>query len=127
MATINSMANNTYMMLTMAQNNGLTLFGSNTAASAKSGDIWSNYGNSSAAASAMMSGISEVSSSKRELLASYDNAAKGFKQAGFAWKDTMGTDKMPQITQDTHNEITKRFDDLYAQLTGKAAEEGKSE
>jgi flagellar capping protein FliD len=79
MATINSMANNTYMMLTMAQNNGLTLFGSNTAASAKSGDIWSNYGNSSAAASAMMSGISEVSSSKRELLASYDNAAKGFK------------------------------------------------
>ena len=79
MATISSMANNTYTMLTMAQNNGLTLFGSNTAASAKSGDIWSNYGNSSAAASAMMSGISEVSSSKRELLASYDNAAKGFK------------------------------------------------
>ena len=79
MATINSMGNNTYMMLTMAQNNGLTLFGSNTAASAKSGDIWSNYGNSSAAASAMMSGISEVSSSKRELPASYDNAAKGFK------------------------------------------------
>ena len=79
MATINSMANNTYTMLTMAQNNGLSMFGSNTAASAKSGDIWSNYGNSSAAASAMMSGISEVSSSKRELLASYDNAAKGFK------------------------------------------------
>jgi len=79
MATINSMANNTYTMLTMAQNNGLSMFGSNAAASAKSGDIWSNYGNSSAAASAMMSGISEVSSSKRELLASYDNAAKGFK------------------------------------------------
>ena len=79
MATISSMANNTYTMLTMAQNNGLSMFGSNTAASAKSGDIWSNYGNSSAAASAMMSGISEVSSSKRELLASYDNAAKGFK------------------------------------------------
>jgi flagellar capping protein FliD len=73
------MVNNTYTMLTMAQNNGLSMFGSNTAASAKSGDIWSNYGNSSAAASAMMSGISEVSSSKRELLASYDNAAKGFK------------------------------------------------
>ncbi len=79
MATISSMANNTYTMLTMAQNNGLSMFGSNAAASAKSGDIWSNYGNSSAAASAMMSGISEVSSSKRELLASYDNAAKGFK------------------------------------------------
>lgn len=79
MATISSMANNTYTMLTMAQNNGLSMFGSNAAASAKSGDIWSNYGNSSAAASVMMSGISEVSSSKRELLASYDNAAKGFK------------------------------------------------
>jgi flagellar capping protein FliD len=73
------MANNTYTMLTMAQNNGLSMFGSNAAASAKSGDIWSNYGNSSAAASVMMSGIFEVSSSKRELLASYDNAAKGFK------------------------------------------------
>jgi len=52
---------------------------------------------------------------------------EGFKQAGLAWKETLGTDKMPQITQDTHAEITKRFDDLYAKLTGKAADEGKSE
>jgi hypothetical protein len=74
------MANNTYMMLTMAQNNGLSLFGSSYAnSSQKSNDIWSNYGSSSSAASAMLSGVSEVSSSKRELLASYDNAAKGFK------------------------------------------------
>jgi flagellar capping protein FliD len=74
------MANNTYMMLTMAQNNGLNLFGNNSASSSsKSNDIWSNYGSSSSAASAMLSGVSEVSSSKRELLASYDNAAKGFK------------------------------------------------
>jgi len=80
MATISSMANNTYMMLTMAQNNGLSLFGSSYAnSSQKSNDIWSNYGSSSSAASAMLSGVSEVSSSKRELLASYDNAAKGFK------------------------------------------------
>jgi hypothetical protein len=62
-----------------------------------------------------------------KLKAMQDAVEEGFKQAGLAWKDTMGTDKMPQITQDTHNEITKRFDDLYAQLTGKAAEEGKSE
>lgn len=56
-----------------------------------------------------------------------DAVEEGFKQAGVAWKDTMGTDKMPQITQDTHDAITKRFDELYAELTGKAAEEGKSE
>jgi len=62
-----------------------------------------------------------------KLKAMQDAVEEGFKQAGLAWKDTMGTDEMPQITQDTHNEITKRFDDLYAQLTGKAAEEGKSE
>lgn len=80
MATISSMANNTYMMLNMAQNNGLSLFGNSSVSnSSKSNDIWSNYGNSSSAASAMMSGISEVSSSKRELLASYDSAAKEFK------------------------------------------------
>ena len=80
MATISSMANNTYMMLNMAQNNGLSLLGNNAAgASQKSNDIWSSYGSSSSAASAMLSGISEVSSSKRELLSSYDNAAKGFK------------------------------------------------
>lgn len=80
MATISSMANNTYTMLTMAQNNGLSLFGSSYAnSSQKSNDIWSSYGSSSSAASAMLSGVSEVSSSKRELLASYDNAAKGFK------------------------------------------------
>ena len=80
MATISSMANNTYMMLNMAQNNGLSMFGNNAAGnSQKSNDIWSNYGSSSSAANAMLSGISEVSSGKRELLSSYDNAAKGFK------------------------------------------------
>lgn len=62
-----------------------------------------------------------------KLKAMQDAVEEGFKQAGLAWKETLGTDKMPQITQDTHAEITKRFDDLYAQLTGKAADEGKSE
>lgn len=61
-----------------------------------------------------------------KLKAMQEAVEEGFKQAGLAWKDTMGTDKMPQITQDTHDEITKRFDELYAKLTG-AAEEGKSE
>ena len=49
-----------------------------------------------------------------------DAVEEGFKQAGLTWKDATGQDDMPQITKDTHAEITKRFDDLYAQLTGKA-------
>jgi hypothetical protein len=61
-----------------------------------------------------------------KLKAMQEAVEEGFKQAGLAWKDTMGTDKMPQITQDTHDEINKRFDELYAKLTG-AADEGKSE
>lgn len=42
---------------------------------------------------------------------------EGFKQAGLVWKDEIGEDEMPQITKDTHAEITKRFDELYAKLT----------
>ena len=61
-----------------------------------------------------------------KLKAMQDAVEEGFKQAGLAWKDTMGTDKMPQITQDTHAEITKRFDELYAKLTGQAVD-GSSE
>lgn len=56
----------------------------------------------------------------------------GFKQAGVTWKDAMGEDEMPQITQDTHAAVTKRFEEAYAKLgltaagsadaaTGKAA------
>lgn len=41
---------------------------------------------------------------------------KGFEQAGITWKDAMGEDSMPQITQDTHAEITKRFNELYKQM-----------
>jgi hypothetical protein len=48
---------------------------------------------------------------------------EGFKQAGLTWKDATGEDDMPQITKDTHAELTKRFDDLYAQLTGKTQDE----
>ncbi|WP_051635324.1 hypothetical protein [Selenomonas sp. ND2010] len=42
---------------------------------------------------------------------------EGFKQAGIVWKDAIGDDEMPQITKDTHAEITKRFEELYAKLT----------
>ncbi len=44
---------------------------------------------------------------------------KGFEQAGMTWNKATGQDTMPQITKDTHAEITKRFDNLYAKLTGK--------
>ena len=47
---------------------------------------------------------------------------EGFKQAGITWKDSMGEDSMPQITQDTHAEITKRFDSLYQQQTTAATD-----
>ena len=47
---------------------------------------------------------------------------EGFKQAGITWKDSMGEDSMPQITQDTHAEITKRFDSLYQQKTTAATD-----
>jgi len=55
-----------------------------------------------------------------------DAVEEGFKQAGLTWKDATGQEDMPQITKDTHAEITKRFDDLYAKLTGKAADEGNA-
>ena len=48
---------------------------------------------------------------------------EGFKQAGLTWKDATGKEDMPQITKDTHAEITKRFDELYAKLTGKTTED----
>lgn len=46
---------------------------------------------------------------------------EGFKQAGLVWKDAMGQDEMPQITKDTHNEITNRFNKLYEQMGIKAS------
>lgn len=46
---------------------------------------------------------------------------EGFKQAGITWKDAMGQDEMPQITKDTHDEITNRFNKLYEQLGVKAS------
>ena len=41
---------------------------------------------------------------------------EGFKQAGLVWKDAM-----PQITKDTQNEITNRFNKLYEQMGIKAS------
>lgn len=41
---------------------------------------------------------------------------EGFKQAGMAWKDATGKSDMPEITDKTHTEIMKRFDDAMSKL-----------
>ncbi len=51
-----------------------------------------------------------------KLKAMQDAVEKGFQQAGVTWKDAMGEDKMPKITQDTHAEITRRFEEAYKKL-----------
>ncbi len=51
-----------------------------------------------------------------------DAVEKGFEQAGLAWKDATGESKMPQITQDTHDEINRRFDELFAKFSGQTEE-----
>ena len=49
---------------------------------------------------------------------------KGFEAAGISWKDTFGDDSdMPEITTKTHDEVTKRFSDLYDQLTNPKTDE----
>lgn len=41
---------------------------------------------------------------------------EGFKQAGATWKDATGNSSMPDITDQTHTEIMKRFDDAMSKL-----------
>lgn len=48
---------------------------------------------------------------------------KGFELAGVAFKEAYEQDDMPQITKDTHAEIMRRFDELFAKLTGQTNEE----
>ena len=45
----------------------------------------------------------------------------GFKQAGIVWKDKVGEDKMPEITQKTYDEVMSRFDKRAEELSGKTA------
>lgn len=40
----------------------------------------------------------------------------GFSQAGISWTDATGSSDMPEITQKTHDEITKRFQNLFDNL-----------
>ena len=37
---------------------------------------------------------------------------KGFESAGMTFSEITGDDKLPQICQDTYDEVMKRFDEL---------------
>ena len=43
---------------------------------------------------------------------------EGFKQAGMAWKDATGQSNMPEITNQTYNDIMSRFDSAKTKLGG---------
>lgn len=43
---------------------------------------------------------------------------EGFKQAGLTWTDATGLQKMPEITQNTYDEIMSRFDARAKQING---------
>ena len=59
-----------------------------------------------------------------KLKAMQEAVEKGFEAAGISWKDTFGEDEdMPEITAKTHDEVTKRFADLYEQLTNPKTDE----
>ena len=59
-----------------------------------------------------------------KLKAMQEAVEKGFEAAGISWKDTFGEDEdMPEITTKTHDEVTKRFADLYEQLTNPKPDE----
>ena len=43
---------------------------------------------------------------------------EGFKQAGLTWKDATGQSKLPEISNQTYNEIMSRFDTRANELNG---------
>ena len=43
---------------------------------------------------------------------------EGFKQAGLTWKDATGQSKLPEISNQTYNEIMSRFDKRANELNG---------
>lgn len=45
-----------------------------------------------------------------------DAIEEGFRQAGVEFKDATGAKEMPDITKQTHDEITRRFDELYKKI-----------
>lgn len=43
---------------------------------------------------------------------------EGFKQAGLTWKDATGQSKLPEISNQTYNEIMSRFDNRANEING---------
>ena len=88
MASISSSINNTYMLYKMAQNNGMSLFGSTSSKSSQTNSIWDSYYGSASSAASTMSGLASINSSRAELVSSYDSAVKVFNaDMGSAMKD----------------------------------------
>ena len=77
-----------------------------------------------AVASRILDMASSIANGDPEKLKAMQSAVeKGFEAAGISWKDTFGDDSdMPEITTKTHDEVTKRFADLYDQLTNPKAD-----
>lgn len=79
-------------------------------------------------ASRIMDMASTIAGGDPEKLKAMQAAVEeGFKQAGITWKDATDEDDMPQITKDTHAEITKRFEELYNKLTNPTTEAAEGE
>ena len=72
MPTIHSMMSSTYMMYRFAQKNGASLFGSASASG------FNPYASSSSSTSSVLSGLTGISTSKRELLSDYASTSKRF-------------------------------------------------
>lgn len=54
-----------------------------------------------------------------KLKAMQDAIEEGFAQAGADFKDATGEEEMPDITKQTHDEITRRFEELYKKIAEK--------
>ena len=78
MATISSIARNNYMMLKYAQKSGKSLFDSSTY-SARNSSFFSSYTSTGNDAASTMSGLYGIRSSMRDMVNSYNTAAKTFR------------------------------------------------
>ena len=68
-------------------------------------------------ASRIMDFASSIANGDPEKLKQMQTAVEnGFSQAGLSWTNATGSSDMPDITQKTHDEVTKRFQSLFDNL-----------
>lgn len=66
--------------------------------------------------------VDSIANGDPERLATLRSAVEeGFNQAGIAWNNATGLDKMPDITERTYNEIMSRFDKRAEELGSNSA------